>query len=382
MLIAAAFIGPGTVTVCTLAGANHGYKLLWVMLISIAATIFLQEIASRIGIVSHQGLTSLLRRETRISWVRFLLLGLVFSAIVIGNAAYEAGNISGAVLGLNGVTTIPYAGFAIGLIAAALLWSGSHQTIQKALTGLVILMSFSFVVTAILTQPDIKELFSGMLIPSFDSDDLLIIMALIGTTIVPYNLFLHASLANNQWEVSELKAARKDTIRSIVIGGVVSIAIIIAAAGVPSGNIQNAADLAKGLEPLYGSLAKYLIAIGLFAAGITSAVTAPLAAAYVAQGCFNWPDNPKHPGFRLTWMTILLIGTIFSSVGYKPVDIIKFAQVANGLLLPLIAALLLWLGSKKSVLGEYTNHRAITGVGFIIALITLALGIKSILTAF
>lgn len=382
MLIAAAFIGPGTVTVCTLAGANHGYKLLWVMLISITATIFLQEIASRIGIVSHQGLTSLLRRETRISWVRFLLLGLVFSAIVIGNAAYEAGNISGAVLGLNEVTTIPYAGFAIGLIAAALLWSGSHQTIQKALTGLVILMSFSFVVTAILTQPDIKELFSGMLIPSFDSDDLLIIMALIGTTIVPYNLFLHASLANNQWEVSELKAARKDTIRSIVIGGVVSIAIIIAAAGVSSGNIQNAADLAKGLEPLYGSLAKYLIAIGLFAAGITSAVTAPLAAAYVAQGCFNWPDNPKHPGFRLTWMTILFIGVIFSSVGYKPVDIIKFAQVANGLLLPLIAALLLWLGSKKSVLGEYTNHRAITGVGFIIALITLALGIKSILTAF
>ena len=382
MLIAAAFIGPGTVTVCTMAGANHGYQLLWVMIISIVATIFLQEIASRIGIVSRQGLTNLLRRETRVSWVRFLLLGLVFSAIVIGNAAYEAGNISGAVLGLNEVLTVPYAGLVIGLIAAALLWSGSHQLIQKALTGLVILMSLSFVLTAVLTQPDLEKLFSGIFIPSFESEDLLIVMALIGTTIVPYNLFLHASLANNQWDVSQMKAARKDTIRSIVIGGIVSIAIIITAGGVTADNIQNAADLAKGLEPLYGSLAKYLVAIGLFAAGITSAVTAPLAAAYVAQGCFNWPDNPKHWGFRSTWITILIIGAVFSSVGYKPVDIIKFAQVANGLLLPLIAALLLWLGSRKSVLGEYTNHKAVTGVGLIIALITLALGIKSILTAF
>ena len=381
LLIAAAFIGPGTVTVCTIAGANNQFQLLWVMIISIVATIFLQEIASRLGIVSKMGLAGLLRSQVKHPIIRVLLLGLVVCAIIVGNAAYEAGNISGAVLGLKVVAPIPYGGVLLGLIAGALLWTGSYKIIEKALIVLVGIMSISFLATAIITQPNIISLAKGMLLPTFEDDQLLIILALVGTTIVPYNLFLHASIAKNHWNDSELAEAKKDTIRSVIIGGIISLSIIITAASATESNIQNAADLALGLEPLYGSFAKYLIGIGLFAAGITSAITAPLAAAYVAQGCFNWEDNPKHVGFRATWIGILLIGTIFSSIGYKPIDIIKFAQVANGLLLPIIAALIIWLSSKTSILGQFTNKKSTTIIGIIIILITLSLGIKSIWSA-
>ncbi|MBR11380.1 MAG: manganese transporter [Rickettsiales bacterium] len=381
LLVAAAFIGPGTVTVCTLAGSTSQFQLLWVMIISIIATIVLQEISARLGIVSRLSLAGLLRNQVSQPFMRILLLGLVFSAIVVGNAAYEAGNISGAVLGLTVVFPIPMGGLIIGAIAATLLWTGSYKIIEKALMILVGIMSLSFLITAIITLPNIIALIKGMFIPTFSEVDFLLILGLVGTTIVPYNLFLHASLAKNHWEAKDLSIAKKDTLRSVIIGGIVSMSIIISAASVQGSNIQNAGDLALGIEPIYGSWSKYLIGLGLFAAGITSAVTAPLAAAFVAQGCFNWEENTRHIGFRGTWIGILLIGTIFSSIGYKPIEIIKFAQVTNGLLLPIIAGLIVWLSSSQKVLGSYVNKKSTTVIGILIILITLSLSLKSIWAA-
>ncbi|MEQ8473661.1 MAG: Nramp family divalent metal transporter [Marinoscillum sp.] len=381
LLIAAAFIGPGTVTVCSLAGANHQFDLLWVMVISVVVTIFLQEMASRLGIVTRLDLASLIRREVGKPILRILVIGLVFCSIVIGNAAYEAGNISGAILGLDTFGNIPYATVILGIIAGLLLWSGSYKIIERVLIGLVGLMSVSFVVTAILTRPDIGALFKG-LVPSFDTNSL-IILGLVGTTIVPYNLFLHAALAKTQWSDSEVKDSRNDTIRSISIGGLVSVCIIISAAGISSGtSITSAIDLAESLEPVYGPAAKYLLSLGLFSAGITSAVTAPLAAAFVAQGCFNWKSSLTSWRFRLVWMSILIIGVVFSSIGFKPIEIIKFAQVTNGLLLPIIAGLLLWLCSRPGMLGVHRNHPYQTLLGLLIVIVALLLGIKSIWSIF
>ena len=99
-LIAAAFIGPGTVTVCTLAGVGFGYALLWAMTVSTLSTIILQEMASRLGIVSRNGLSETLRMELKNPWLKGLVMLITISAIGVGNAAYEAGNITGGVLGL------------------------------------------------------------------------------------------------------------------------------------------------------------------------------------------------------------------------------------------------------------------------------------------
>jgi len=392
-LVAAAFIGPGTVTLCTLAGVGFGYALLWAMILSIIATLVLQEMAARLGIISQKGLSEIIRSEIKNPIFKVVAIILILSAIVIGNAAYEAGNISGGVLGLETVLGNPTVNLGsidiktlpllIGVVAFIVLYIGKYKVLERSLIALVLLMSLAFVTTAILTKPDLSEIFKGAFIPTFPNDSLLTVIGLIGTTVVPYNLFLHASLVKEKWHKEEdLKFARKDTIVAVILGGIVSMCIIISAAAIPTTNVSNAADLALGLEPLFGSYAKYFLAIGLFAAGITSAITAPLAAAYVATGCLGWSSSMRTRKFRAVWILILLLGVLFSSFGIKSIEIIKFAQVANGILLPVIAGFLLWVVNRSSVLGTYKNSVLQNVIGFIILAITIFLGAKSILKVF
>lgn len=389
-LVAAAFIGPGTVTLCTLAGVNFGFNLLWAMLLSIIATIILQEMAARLGIISQKGLSEVIREELKNPILNQFITILILSAIVVGNASYEAGNISGGILGLEtifgefkynfGDLSINFMSIIIGVIAFVLLYIGNYKFLEKALVTLVLLMSFSFVITAVVTRPNILQILKGMFVPRFPDKSLLTIIGLIGTTVVPYNLFLHASLVKERWHKKEdLIFAKKDTFISILLGGLVSMSIIVSAASISSTNILNAAELAKGLAPLYGDFAKYFLALGLFAAGITSAITAPLAAAYVAKGCLGFKGGLQSKSFRLVWIIILFLGVLFSSIGIKPIEIIKFAQVANGMLLPVIAGILLWIMNKKNILENYVNSKFQNILGFIILAITIFLGAKGIL---
>lgn len=391
-LVAAAFIGPGTVTVCTIAGATFGFSLLWAMLLSIVATLVLQEMAARLGIITQKGLSQVVRQEIKQPVLRGLVLFLILSAIVVGNAAYEAGNISGAILGLEGfienpsikITSISinYLSIIIGAVAFVLLYLGNYKILEKALITLVIVMSLAFVITAILTKPNVSELLKGMVFPKFSKANVLTIIALIGTTVVPYNLFLHASLVSEKWKKTDLKYARKDTYIAIILGGLVSMAIIVCAAAIQSKNITTVSDLASGLEPLFGQFSKYVIGIGLFAAGITSAITAPLAAAYVVKGCLGWNDGLTSNRFRSIWITILFIGVMFSSLGFKPIDVIKFAQIANGLLLPIIVVILLWIMNKESILKAHKNSTLNNIIGVVILMLTILLSAATISKVF
>ena len=392
-LVAAAFIGPGTVTVCTLAGANFGYALLWAMVLSVVATIVLQEMAARLGIVSQKGLSQVIREEIKNPILKKMAVLLILAAIVIGNAAYEAGNISGGVLGLQtligeqtlviGSLNLNITAVIIGICAFVLLYIGNYKVLERTLVAMVILMSFAFIATAVITKPDLLSVIKGVFVPNTPKGSILTIVALIGTTVVPYNLFLHASLVKSKWKSeSDVSFARKDTIIAVALGGVVSMCIIISASAIQGQSIASATDLAKGLEPLFGNYASYFLAIGLFAAGITSAITAPLAAAFVASGCLGWSTNLKSLKFRAVWFFILALGVIFSSIGFKSIEVIKFAQVANGLLLPVIAIFLIWVMNKSNVLGKYVNTKLQNALAVIVVLIAIFLGIKGILAVF
>ena len=146
-LIAAAFIGPGTVTLCTLAGVKFGFHLLWAMLLSILATIVLQEMAARLGIISKKGLSEVIKAEIQNPIINKIIVVLILAAIVIGNASYEAGNISGGILGLEtivGEMRIAVAGyslnilsFIIGIISFVLLFLGNYKILERVLVVLV-----------------------------------------------------------------------------------------------------------------------------------------------------------------------------------------------------------------------------------------------------
>lgn len=393
VLVSAAFIGPGTVTVCTLAGVNFQYALLWALLLSIIACIVLQEMAARLGIISQKGLSECIRQEIPNPVIKGLAIILIFSAIVFGNAAYEAGNITGAVLGITAITgplEVSIGNFSlniwsllIGAIAFVLLALGNYKILERVFIGLVVLMSLSFLITAFLVKPDLLAIFKGLLVPSTGSAGTLTVIALIGTTVVPYNLFLHASLVGEKWKKpGDLKWARRELIVAIVLGGIVSMAIVICAAASNLTNVASAADLALGLQPLFGRFATWFIALGLLAAGITSSITAPLAAAYVVKGCLGWEKSLKSIKFKAVWASILLLGVFFSSLQLKPVEVIQFAQVANGLLLPVIALFLMWIVNKTAVMGKYRNSLWQNIFGFLIIAITIILGARSIYTVF
>lgn len=387
-VVAAAFIGPGTVTVCTLAGVNFGFDLLWAMGLSIIATIVLQEMAARIGLVTQKGLASVISETLQKGILCYFSIFLVMTAIVLGNAAYEAGNISGGALGIELFVQAPVLSLGnfqvnilnmlIGSLALILLLTGSYSTISNYLTGLVILMSIAFLGTAIWSKPNFLELLSGFQ-PAINPENIFTIVALIGTTVVPYNFFLHSSLISQKWKsIQDLKYIRVDTLIAVILGGLVSMAIIVTAKAGSATEVNSAIDLAIGLEPLMGKMAKYFMAFGLFAAGITSAITAPLAGSLVIAGSFGLSNDLKSFPMRISIVGILGLGLVFSSFGIKPIQLILFAQLANGVMLPLLSGYILWLVNKKSVMGTHTNGVWMNILAFAIWLITLLLGGMSV----
>lgn len=394
LLITAAFIGPGTITTCTLSGAGFGNALLWGLLFSVLATIILQEMSARLGIVGRLGLGEALRQQFKSPFAKVLSVLLILSAIVIGNAAYETGNILGASLGLAELSKI--AGIqlqsawvlriweiVIGLCAFIVLLLGSYKYLERALIFLVMIMSISFIATMFIIRPDLLSIIKGMFLPTLPSGSLLMLIGLVGTTVVPYNLFLHASTVQEKWKSKEgLNESRFDLSISIILGGVISMSIVITSAAAFFGSnthIHGAADLAAQLKPLLGNWAAIFMSLGLFAAGISSAITAPLAAAYATSGILGWKGGMKSKKFKAVWMIILLIGLAFSLGGSSPIQAIVFAQITNGILLPVIAVYLLIIMNNKHLLGNNSNNLLQNILGIVIVLIMIILGGKSIL---
>ena len=390
-VIAAAFIGPGTITMCSIAGTMYGLDLMWALLFSLLMTTVLQLTAAKIGLITQKGLSSNLLDSFDNLVFKYLALVLVLSAILVGNTAYEAGNISGGVLGVSsifGQLSYSYNGFIInlysllvGLLALVILFVGNRRLIERVLIGLVLMMSLAFLTSAIIVKSDFYLIMEGLFIPKLPKGSLLVVIGLIGTTVVPYNIFLHASLVSDKWSgISDLKFVKIDTLLAVVLGGIISISVMITASSVADIKIESASDLALGIEPLFGSFSKLIISLGLFAAGLTSSVTAPLAAAYVTCGCMGWKTNVKSKKFRIVWFIVLFMGILFSSLDFKSIEIIKFAQVANGILLPVIAVFLLVVANNKRLLKSQVNGYLFNLITVIIILFTMFIGIKSILS--
>ena len=385
-LVTAAFIGPGTVALCSLTGATSGFNLIWVLIFSVFTTIIFQEMAARLGVVTQEGLGEAIRKSSLPHLPKLIMIAVSIGAILIGNAAYEAGNLAGATLGLDLIIEgFSFWPLVLGALAGIILFIGKYAYLEKMLIALVLIMSVCFFLTAIMLRPSLSDILPGLIPNKSDFKNILYIIGLIGTTVVPYNLFLHASSISEKYtSVNELRDLRIENIIAIVLGGLISICIIISSAMIYSDGSKfvDVSDFARQLEPLLGSNAKTVMAIGFFAAGLSSAITAPLAAAYAARGLFNLPKSFDNIYFRLTWLAVIVIGVVVSMSGFKPVSVIKFAQVANGILLPAIAAFLIYILNSKDIMGKYINTKLQNIVSIFVLLITVALATRSLINVF
>ncbi len=390
LLVTAAFIGPGTVMTATQSGASYGYTLIWAIVFSVAATCVLQEMAARLGIVTGKGLSDAIRESLPNSFIRWSALTLVLGAILVGNAAYQTGNILGGAAGLTELIgmQIQYSAVIIGIIALVVIWIGRIEYLQYGLMALVVLMSLFFIIAAVKSQPLVQEMVTG-LVPNIPEDATMIVIGLIGTTVVPYNLFLHASAAAEKWreapnQNSAIRDSRWDTIISVGLGGCVTAAVLITAAVAFSGtefSFNGVGDVVKQLEPALGTSAKTLFACGLMAAGLTSAITAPIAAGYATAGCFGWPIKFTDWRLKSVATVVILFGFGFAIAGSKsPRETIILAQVANGLLLPIIAFFLIVVANQSKILKKHTNGIATNALAVIVLIVTIAIASRTFIS--
>jgi Mn2+/Fe2+ NRAMP family transporter len=411
--VAAAFIGPGTVTTCAASGAGFGFALLWALAFSTLATFALQEASARLTTVSGLDLARALRlraaggrrgdrsdgrppgagvalpgsasglagesdpgtgstppgsasasagdlgsgagRSASLGIGGVAVLALVLAAVVVGCAAYEAGNVLGAVAGAALVVELPRAALTLAVVALAgtLLAAGSPRRVALALSGLVAVMGVAFLLTAALLRPPAAALAAGLAVPSLPAGSGLLALGLVGTTVVPYNLFLGSGLAAGQ----RLGEVRFGLAVAIGLGGLISMGVVVVGTAVDGPFSYQA--VAAVLAGRLGAWAGWLFAAGLFAAGLTSAVTAPLAAALTARGLFMRPGpdgaDPRWSErgwrFRAVWAGVLATGLAFGLSGVRPVPAIVLAQAANGLLLPAVAVFLLLAVNDRRLLG-------------------------------
>ena len=372
ILVVGSFIGPGTVTSATKAGAGYGYALLWTVVFSVIAVIVMQEMAARLGIVTQNGLAEELVKDlSDRPPLKWLMVALVAAAITLGGFAYMGGDLTGTAIGLSAITGIP------SNIGDAV------KSLEKLLSVCVSVMAIVFVVTMIVVKPDLGAVFSGAL-PSVPEGSIMTCVSLIGTTVVPYNMFIHATSSRKTWhDPKQLPLARFDTTVSMIIGGLITGSVMITAGTVMRGmEVNSAIDMAVQLEPTLGSFSVPFLAMGLIAAGISSAVITPLGVSYVLAGLFGWEMNKKDKRFFWTNIAVVVAGIIVAATGFNPIWIIMTAQAVNGIFLPIIVFTLVYVTSRSRVMGQYKNNMVQNVLGAAVFLISLVIGINSLTSLF
>ena len=373
-------------TSSTKAGADYGFQLFWCIIFSVIAVIVMQGMAARLGIVTQMGLAQNLVKDFENRPVlRTLLCGLVAVAITIGGFAYMSGDLTGTAIGisaLRGISTriiAPVWGLCILLL---LSFAGDAlKYLEKLLGACVIIMAVVFLVTMFVVKPDLGKLLAGCM-PSIPKGGLMTCLSLIGTTVVPYNMFLHAASAKRTWHsTDELPLCRFGTNVPMIIGGIVTGAIMVTAATVMLGMpVRNAMDMSIQLEPTLGTFAKPFMAIGLVAAGVSSAVCTPMGVSYVLAGLFGWETNRSDKRYTITNFLVLLTGIIIAGAGFNPIALIMAAQMVNGVVLPVVVGVTIYLTASRKIMGQFANSTLENVLGGAIFIISLILGVSSVIS--
>ncbi len=241
-------------------------------------------------------------------------------------------------------------------------------------------MGVAFLVTAVRLAPDARALLAGLLVPRIPSGSTVLVLGLVGTTVVPYNLFLGSALARG----SRLGEMRWGLVLAVGGGGLISLGVLVVGTALGGGLAYE--RLGAVLGERLGSGAEWSLAVGLFAAGFSSAITAPLAAAIAVRTLVGGAEGPqwseRSSRFRAVWLGVLLFGVGFGVAGVQPIPVIILAQAFNGLLLPLVAAFLWLTMNDRRLLGDHGVNTFVQNLLMgVIVVACLALGLRGLAAA-
>ena len=360
----------GGITTYSVAGANFGYSLLWILLLTTFALAVTQEIGARMGLVTGKGLAALIREKFGIKWTTFIMACLFISNI--GTIAAEFAGVAAA-MGIFGVSK--FVSIPIAIITVFLLVTRGNF---KKLERLFLIMSFfyiSYIVSAILAKPDFGFAVKSLVVPHIDmlnTTYILTLMAVIGTTITPWGqFFIQDYVVDKKLTKDDLKIERGDVFLGSFFTNFISFFIMVACAvtlfskGI---HITDAGQAALALKPLAGEFASTLFAFGFLNASIFGAAIVPVTTAYIITAAFGMESGLNYkfkeaPQFYGLFLSLLIIGALIVILPIFPlITILVVTQAINAVLLIPIFIFLYVLSNDKKLLGEYANNKIINFV--------------------
>jgi len=393
LALLAAVVGPGIITAnvdndaggittYSLAGAQYGYTLLWTVIPVALALYVVQEMSSRLGVVTGKGLSDLVREEFGVKATVYLML--VLFAVNLGNEMAEFAGIATAleIVGVPRWVSVP---LAAGFVWWLVTW-GTYRIVEKAFlvaSGFYV----TYVISGILAKPDWVEVTRSTVLPSMTLQlpMVLMVIGIVGTTIAPWMQFYQqAAVVEKGISTRHLREARIDVLVGTVMAVVVVWFIIVACgatlhrAGIP---IENAADAAQALVPLAGRYAGLLFGFGLFNASLFASAILPLSTAYSVCEGMGWERGidkrlREAPWFYGIYTALIVVGAASILLpGVPLLQVLYFSQVANGLLLPVVLVFMLVLANRRDLLGEHVNSGVFNAVAVTLFVTLIALSL-------
>ena len=358
---------PAGITTYSVLGADHGYQLLWVLLLSTIALVLFHGLAARMGVVTGQGLIGLVRQRYGVR-----LGGVVLVALVVANVgttcAEFAGIAAGSELfGISRYASVP----AAAVIVSLLVLRGSFHRVEHFLL-LLSTVFLAYIVSGVLARPDWGAAVHGMLVPSLPANSaaIAIVTATVGTTLAPWGLsFIQSYAVDKKLRTEDLLLERVDVITGAVLTGVIGFFVVVACAATlhrDGRSIHDAADAAVALQPLAGTAASTLFAIGLIGAAFLAASILPLSTAYSVceyagiEAAVDDPYREARP-FYLTFGIVTIVGALAVLTPFVPlVTILVATQVLNAVLLVPLLFAMIGIGRDRDLMGRFTIGRAPT----------------------
>tara|TARA_R110002050_G_scaffold75052_5_gene160926 strand:+ start:31699 stop:32940 length:1242 start_codon:yes stop_codon:yes gene_type:complete len=380
IITAALVFGPGSLTINTKLGANYGYSLIWVLLLSMILMTAFTNMSTKIGLYSKDSFIS--RIKTEIGQRTALLVGL---GIFLTTASFQAGNTVGASLAFSELFSTPmwiwiliFTSLAIFL----LFFKSFYKILEKLMIGLVILMLTSFLLTIIMVAPNIQEILMGI-IPSVPDGSEYFIITLTASSFSIVGAFYQSYLTQEKGVgIADKKDSLRESRTGIVILGMLSTLVMICAASVLKSNnidVLSASDLGMALEPLFGPFTSYAFMIGFFAASFSSMIgNATIGGVILADTLFGISNLRKLKVRAMIILVILIGATIAHIFGSLPLELIIFAQGITIMIVPMIAVIILIFSNGKRISEGLKNNMFTTALGIIGISILILMSIYSI----
>jgi len=369
---------PAGITTYSQLGAKFGYQMLWVLVISTIALILFQDLGARIGVVTRQGLIGLVRQKYGARSGTLSAVALLVANFGTLTAEFAGIAAAGQLFGYSRFITVP----AAALVVSFLVLRGSFARVEKVFF-LLSAVFISYVVAGFMAHPNWGKALHGVVVPTmpFTHDAIYIATATLGTTLAPWGLaFIQSYAVDKRLTRDDLKLLRVDVWTGSLLTGVIGFFVIVTCAATLNKegafNITDAAQAARALEPLAGTLAKALFAIGLVGAALLAASILPLSTAYSVGDLTGQPaaldDGPKDaPLFYATFgtMTFFAAGLILLP-GVPLIRVLVLTQILNAILLLPLLFFMYGISRDTRLMGEFASTKRMRVVyGAIIALV-------------